>query len=44
MAAAAHDPKFAKKVGIPISVAREFNSADKGGSLLARAAKRRKSR
>lgn len=30
MAAAAHDPKFAKKVGIPQSVAREFNKADKG--------------
>lgn len=30
MAAAAHDPKFAKKVGIPQSVAREFNRADKG--------------
>lgn len=30
MAAAAHDPKFAKKVGIPVKVAKEFNSADKG--------------
>ena len=29
MAAAAHDPKFAKKVGIPQSVAKEFNKADK---------------
>jgi hypothetical protein len=29
MAAAAHDPKFAKKVGVPVSVAREFNQADK---------------
>lgn len=28
MAAAAHDPKFAKKVGIPVSVAKEFNAAD----------------
>ena len=28
MAAAAHDPAFAKKVGIPQSVAREFNRAD----------------
>ena len=28
MAAAAHDPKFAKKVGIKQSVAREFNRAD----------------
>lgn len=29
MAAAAHDPKFAKKVGIPQKVAKEFNTADK---------------
>ena len=28
MAAAAHDPEFAKKMGIPMSVAREFNQAD----------------
>jgi hypothetical protein len=28
MAAAAHNPQFAKKVGIPQSVAREFNRAD----------------
>ena len=28
MAAAAHDPKFAKKVGIPVKVAKEFNKAD----------------
>jgi hypothetical protein len=30
MAAAAHNPKFAKKVGISQDVAREFNKADKG--------------
>ena len=30
MAAAAHNPAFAKKVGIPVSVAKEFNTADKG--------------
>lgn len=30
MAAAAHNPSFAKKVGIPTSVAKEFNKADKG--------------
>ena len=30
MAAAAHDPEFAKKVGIKQSVAREFNRADRG--------------
>lgn len=29
MAAAAHNPKFAKKVGIPVKVAKEFNAADK---------------
>jgi hypothetical protein len=32
MAAAAHDPKFARKVGIKPSVAKEFNRADKGQS------------
>jgi len=30
MAAAAHDPKFAAKVGIPQKVAKEFNKADTG--------------
>ena len=30
MAAAAHNPAFAKKVGISQSVAKEFNQADKG--------------
>jgi hypothetical protein len=30
MAAAAHNPAFAKKVGIPQKVAKEFNRADKG--------------
>jgi len=33
MAAAAHDPKFAKRMGIPQAVAREFNQADKGKKL-----------
>ena len=28
MAAAAHDLKFAKKAGVPPSVAKEFNKAD----------------
>ena len=28
MAAAAHDPAFAKKVGVPVTVAKEFNRAD----------------
>jgi len=34
MAAAAHDPKFAKKVGVPVSVAKDFNKADTGGKML----------
>lgn len=44
MAAAAHDPAFAKKVGIPQKVAKDFNKADsardhgpaRGGTLLTR--------
>ena len=28
MAAAAHDPSFAAKVGVPQKVAKEFNKAD----------------
>ena len=30
MAAVAHNPAFAKKVGIPQSVGKDFNEADKG--------------
>ena len=30
MAAIAHSPSFAKKVGVPQSVGRDFNAADKG--------------
>lgn len=37
MAAAAHDPAFAKKAGVPQSVAKEFNQADKGTGLLRKA-------
>ena len=37
MAAAAHNPEFAKKVGVPQSVAKDFNAADKGGGLLKKA-------
>ena len=33
MAAVAHDPKFAKKVGVPQSVGKEFNEADKGTGI-----------
>jgi hypothetical protein len=37
MAAAAHNPAFAKKVGIPSKVAKDFNQADKGSPLLSKA-------
>lgn len=30
MAAAAHNPSFAKKAGIPQRVAKEFHNADRG--------------
>ena len=42
MAAAAHNPKFAKKVGIKRSVAKEFNKADTGTKRLSKAMKNRK--
>ncbi len=34
MAAAAHDPAFARKVHIKQSVAKEFNQADKGSGMI----------
>jgi hypothetical protein len=34
MAAAAHDPEFAQRMGIPQGVAREFNAADAGTGIL----------
>lgn len=34
MAAAAHNPKFAKKAGVPVKVAKEFNKADKGTGII----------
>lgn len=34
MAAAAHNPAFAKKVGVPAGVAKEFNKADKKTGIL----------
>lgn len=37
MAAAAHNPAFAKKMGIPTKVAKEFNRADKGTKRLSKA-------
>lgn len=33
MAAVAHNPQFAGKVGVPQSVGREFNQADKARHL-----------
>lgn len=33
MAAVAHSKKFAKKVGIPQKVGKEFNQADKGTGI-----------
>jgi hypothetical protein len=36
MAAAAHNPKFAKKMGIPVKVAREFNRADQAKTAKTR--------
>jgi hypothetical protein len=33
-AAAAHDPAFAKKAGVPQSVARDFNKADAKTGIL----------
>jgi hypothetical protein len=34
MAAVAHDPAFAKRAGIPQSVGKDFNQADKGTGIL----------
>jgi hypothetical protein len=36
MRAAAHDPRFAKKLGIPQSVARDFVAADRAKSNKAK--------
>ena len=40
MRAAAHDPAFARKMGIPQSVAREYVSADKRKARKRKARKR----
>jgi len=34
MAAAAHSPQFAKRVGIDQKTAKEFNQADKGKGII----------
>jgi hypothetical protein len=44
MQAAAHDAKFAKEAGIPQSVAKEFNEADKRRASIAKAITAAKSR
>lgn len=44
MAAAAHNPQFAKKLAIPQNVAKEFNQADKGGKMLSKAMKKKRGR
>lgn len=41
MAVAAHNPKFARKVGIPTKVAKEFNRADTGTKRLSNAMKKK---
>jgi len=41
MAAAAHNPKFAKKMKIPVSVAKEFNEADAGTGILRKKKRKR---
>ena len=40
MKAVEHSPKFAKKVGIHQSIAKEYNRADTGTKMLSRASKR----
>lgn len=44
MAAAAHNPQFASKVGVPQSVAKEYNSADKGSQRLKQALMNKKAK
>lgn len=41
MAAAAHNPAFAKKAGVPVKVAKEFNKADAKGSKSQKPAKQK---
>lgn len=42
MAAVAHDSKFAKKVGVPAKVGKEFNEADAGTGILKGKRKKKK--
>lgn len=41
MAGAAHDPAFAAKMGIPVSVAKEFNQADAKTGILRKKRKKK---
>jgi hypothetical protein len=41
MAAVAHNPGFARKVGIPQKVGKDFNQADKGTGILRKKRKKR---
>ena len=40
MAAAAHNPAFAKKAGVPTAVAKKFNKADAKKGILRRKGKK----
>jgi hypothetical protein len=40
MAAAAHNPKFAKRAGVPQAVAKEFNKADAKTGILKKKGKK----
>ena len=40
MAAAAHSRSFAKKAGVPMKVAKEFNQADAGTGILRKGKKK----
>lgn len=42
MAATAHNPEFAKKVGVPHGVAKDFNSADAKTGILRKKKKEKK--
>jgi hypothetical protein len=42
MAAAAHDPSFARRAGVSQKVAREFNQADKGRGIIGKKKKKKR--
>jgi len=41
MAAAAHNPRFAKAANIPVSVAKEYNNADQNKQHIVNALRRK---